>query len=40
MKKYRDYPAANLKLPFVKNLSRRESTYELLRKKERVGKNN
>lgn len=39
MKKYREYPAANLKVPFIKNLSHRESAYELLRKRaERVGK--
>lgn len=39
MKKYREYPAADLKLPFIKNLSHRNMHMEILRKRtERVGK--
>ena len=35
MKKYREYPAAGLKLPFIKNLSQRESAYGVIKKKDR-----
>lgn len=39
MKKYRECPAADLKLPITKNLSHRKVHMELLRKRtERVGK--
>lgn len=39
MKKYRKYPAASLKLPFIKNPSHRESAYGVIKKRtERVGK--
>ena len=38
MKKYRKYPAASLKLPFIKNPSHRESAYGVIKKRtERVG---
>lgn len=39
IKKYRKYPAADLKLPLLKNLSHRNMHKEILRKRtERVGK--
>lgn len=39
MKKHREYPAASLKLPFIKNLPHRNVHMEILRKRtERVGK--
>lgn len=38
MKKYREYPAANLKLPFIENLSHREGAYGVIKKKDRQSK--
>ena len=39
MKKYRKYPAASLKLPFLKNPSHRGSAYGVIKKRtERGGK--
>lgn len=39
MKQHREYPAASLKLPFIKNLPHRNVHMEILRKRtERVGK--
>lgn len=35
MKKYREYPAADLQLPFIKNLSHQKSAYGVIKNEDR-----
>lgn len=35
MKKYREYPSTNPKLPFIKNASQREQAYGVIKERQR-----